>query len=346
MEQAPISSFIPFLFDSLTRSIVVAMPNYSENNVLTDIKEEEGIEIPISSSASTASRNNKTLSQVVTDSNDIENNDMKEVQKEAIESPTRTPGRSEEAASGDRYFSIFPAHERSESFIRRRVKKREGQEAIIRNKIERNSPEKKQSDPIDLDELEDEQETIRRHSNHGSYGILESSRDVHGQFRSYRRDELIKEINSANNRGLEGHADVLQTLRNARILVYIIDAKVCVTLADIVDGIRKVVDHVCRDLEYRDHPSNQKCILYRDYDGRLFNLVLTSEYSNLVGKWRGNLDSFSVVQAAALVTFLARVLSCAFELETIDDFRQVYLVVILGVVFIGTSFFYGTIKSI
>eukprot|EP00536_Pseudo-nitzschia_multiseries_P000726 jgi/Psemu1/233957/estExt_Genewise1.C_90083 len=142
------------------------------------------------------------------------------------------------------------------------------------------------------------------------------------------------EIDCANKRGQTGHSEVLTTLRNARILVYIIDAKVCVTLAEVVDGIRRVVDHVRLDPEYRDHPRNQKCILYRDFEGRLFNLVLTSEYSNMEGKWRGNLESFSVVQAAALFTFLTRSLACGFDLETTDSFRQVYLVVILGVVFI------------
>lgn len=239
--------------------------------------------------------------------------------------------------------SVLPALQRSESFIRRRVKKREGQEVLVRKKD--NSIDNKTSsdelnsnngnNPIDLDKLEDEEETIRRHSNHGQYGILSSYDDEGGgRLRSYRREELVKEIDSANKNGKQGHAEVLETLRNARILVYIIDAKVCVTLTDVVNGIRRTIGHVIRDKEHRGHPKNQKCLLYRDYDGRLFNLVLTSEYTNLEGTWKGNMESFSVVLATALVTFLVRSLSCAFELET-NDFRQAYLVLILGVVFIG-----------
>jgi hypothetical protein len=256
------------------------------------------------------------------------------VEEEGIETQALAT-MSEETFFDDPSFSVFPALERSESFIRRRVKKREGQECLVKNRLEGASPEKKKPDPVDLDEVDEEEEMIRQHSSYGSFGILTSSRANNGKFRSYRRDQLIYIIDSANKRGSEGHGAVLKTLRNARILVYIIDAKVCVTLTDVVNGVRRVVDHVCRDPEYREQPSNQKCLLYRDYDGRLFNLVLTSEYSNSSGKWRGNLNSFSIVQAGALFTFLTRSLGCAFELETTENFRQVYLVLILGVVFLG-----------
>jgi hypothetical protein len=309
------------------------MPNNIENDDLTDGK-EESIKTPTSTG-----RREKASVTFLKVSNDVENNDLTGVEEEGIETPALAATRSEGASSDDPSFTVLPALERSKSFIRRRIKKREGQEDLVRNKLEGTiSSKKTKSNPIDLDELEEEEEMIRQHSNHGSYGILTSFRGDYGQCRSYRRDQLIQEIDSANKRGLEGHADVLKTLRNARILVYIIDAKVCVKLTDVVDGILRVVDHVCRDPEYQDHPSNQKCLLYRDYDGRLFNLVLTSDYSNLEGKWRGNFDSFSVVQAAALLTFLTRSLSCAFELETTDNFRQVYLVIILGVIFIGAHF--------
>ena len=242
----------------------------------------------------------------------------------------------------DHAFFVLPALRRSESFIRRRVKKRRGQEDLVEKKENDakqppSGKNERDSNPVDLDELEEEEQTIRRYSNHGTWGMLQSYRnnDDSGRYPSYRRDQLIKEIDSANKRGQEGHAEVLETLRNARILVYIIDARVCVTLAEVVDGIRRLVDHMRLDREHRKHPRDQKCLLYRDYDGRLFNLVLTSEYSNMEGKWRGNLESFSVVQAATLFTFLTRSMACAFDLDGTDNFRQVYLVVILGLVFIG-----------
>jgi hypothetical protein len=278
-------------------------------------------------------------------------NNSTEFEEEGIEASPRSTTRTRRSSNTNNeieesFFSngffVLPALQRSESFIRRRVKKREGQEVLVKKKD--NSIDNKTSsdelnnnkgnNPIDLDELDDEEETIRRHSNHGQYGILSSYDDEGGRLRLYRREELVKEIDSANKNGKQGHAEVLETLRNARILVYIIDAKVCVTLTDVVNGIRRTIGHVIRDKEHRGHPKNQKCLLYRDYDGRLFNLVLTSEYTNLEGTWKGNMESFSVVLATALVTFLVRSLSCAFELET-NDFRQAYLVLILGLVFIG-----------
>mmetsp|Transcript_3819 Transcript_3819/g.10024 ORF Transcript_3819/g.10024 Transcript_3819/m.10024 type:complete len:577 (-) Transcript_3819:175-1905(-) len=259
----------------------------------------------------------------------VDNRNSNEVDEEGIET---LAGESVEVSSDNPSFSIFPAFERSNSFIRRRVNKRKGQENLV-EKVEETLPEKNKTGPVDLDEVDEEESMIHRYSNQGSYDILSSSKSAFGKFRSYRRDQLIREIDSANRRGSEGHNDVLKTLRNARILVYIIDAKVSVTLTEVVDGIRRIVDHICRDPEYQDHPRNQKCLLYRDYDGRLFNLVLTSEYSYVDAIWRGYFDSFSVVQAAALLMFLTRFLGCAFELETIDKFRQVTLVVILGLVF-------------
>jgi len=269
--------------------------------------EEEGVE---ASPPSTITRRNSSSSS----SNNNNNNEL-----ESFPSP----------------FSVFPALQRSESFIRRRVQKRQGQEDLLKKKksisLNDGSDELNiNNNPIDLDELEGEEEILRRHSNHGQYGILYTDNT---RFRLYRREQLLAEIDSANKKGKEGHAEVLKTLRNARILVYIIDAKVCITLTDVVNGIRRTIGHVMRDQEYRNHPKNQKCLLYRDYDGRLFNLILISDYSNLSGPFKGNLESFSVLLATSLVTFLTRSLSCAFEVVT-SDFRNAYLVLILGVVFI------------
>mmetsp|Transcript_17260 Transcript_17260/g.37777 ORF Transcript_17260/g.37777 Transcript_17260/m.37777 type:complete len:587 (-) Transcript_17260:115-1875(-) len=288
-----------------------------EDSTKTFEEEAEGIEArPESSSASAATAVTATATTTTTTAR-----------------TTRTTGGKDPA------FVVLPALQRSESFIRRRVKKRQDQEDLVGKKesdakLPQSNENVRDSNPVDLDELEEE-EQIRRYSNHGTWGVLESSRNNNhsGRYPSYRREQLVKEIDSANKRGQGGHAEVLHTLRNARILVYIIDARTCVTLAEVVDGIRRLVDHMRLDREHRKHPKDQKCLLYRDYDGRLFNLVLTSEYSNMEGNWRGNLESFSVVQAATLLTFLMRSMACAFDLEGTDNFRQMYLVLILGLVF-------------
>jgi hypothetical protein len=234
-------------------------------------------------------------------------------------------------------FYVFrPALKRSESFIRRRIQNRKTQEQRLEMKHgKRVNDNKKTSNPIDLDEvMDEEQEAMRRNSNHGTFGILPSSLVLSKSCscRPYRRDQLVKEIDDANQ---QGYSAVLKTLRDAGILVYIIDSKICITLHEIVDSVHKVIDNVCRDPEYQDHPKNQKCLLYRDVDGRLFNLTLTSDYSSLEGTWRDVLQSFSILQAMVLLTFLTRSFSCAMDIngDDLEDFRPAYLALVLGLVF-------------
>ena len=243
------------------------------------------------------------------------------------------------------FYFIRPALKRSESFIRRRVKNRETQEQRWLQKhgkkqqvINNNKNDKKPSNPVDLDdeeEIDEEQEIMRRNSNHGPFGILPSSHlsAVNScSCRSYRRDRLMKQIDDANNKG---YSAVLKTLHDAGILVYIIDARVCITLHEIVDSIHKVIENVCRDPEYQDHPKNQRCLLYRDVDGRLFNLTLTSDYGNMEATWRELVQSFSIVQALVMLTFLTRSFSCAVDIngDDLEDFRPAYLALVLGLVF-------------
>jgi hypothetical protein len=241
------------------------------------------------------------------------------------------------------FYLVRPALKRSESFIRRRVKNRQTQQQRWEKKHgERpqtiNNNNKKPSPPVDIDddeEIDEEQEIMRRNSNHGSFGILPSSHlsEMNScSCRSYRRDRLMKQIDDANKKG---YSAVLNTLHDAGILVYIIDARVCITLHEIVDSIHKVIENVCRDPEYQDHPKNQRCLLYRDVDGRLFNLTLTSDYGNMEATWRDLVQSFSIVQALVLLTFLTRSFSCAVDLngDNLEDFRPAYLALVLGLVF-------------
>jgi hypothetical protein len=141
-----------------------------------------------------------------------------------------------------------------------------------------------------------------------------------------------RDIDAASQKG---YSAVLTTLRDAGILVYIIDAKVCITLHEMVDCVHQVIDHVCRDPEARQHPREKLCRLYRDIDGRLFNLTLTSEFTALEASWKDMLGSFSILQAVVLLTFLTRSLSCAVDIEgdSLENFRPAYLALVLGLVF-------------
>jgi hypothetical protein len=134
------------------------------------------------------------------------------------------------ASSGDHlpFHLCRPPLQRSESILRRRIATRAKKEKLWEKK--HGQPLKKttasSSNPIDLDALDDEEEMLRRNSNHGLFGVIPSSLSLSSSgcsCRSYRRDRLIKEIDEASSKGNDA---VLKTLNDAGILVYIIDSKV------------------------------------------------------------------------------------------------------------------------
>lgn len=234
-------------------------------------------------------------------------------------------------------FSIFPALERSQSVLRRRLVNREQQQQRWEDK-NNNNKKKNDNDNSSIGD-DDEEEMLRRSSNHGKFGVLPSSslscscHDTKNNAPSYRRDRLMRNIDDATQKG---YGAVLKTLRDAGILVYIVDARVCITLHEMVDAVHQVIEHVCRgDEEARNHPRQQQCLLYRDVDGRLFNLTLTTEFTALEASWKSLLSSFSILQAMVLLTFLTRTFSCAVDIESgiLQDFRPAYLALVLGLVF-------------
>lgn len=165
--------------------------------------------------------------------------------------------------------------------------------------------------------------------------------------RPYRRDKIVTEIDNANIRGGEGHAAVLRALKNAGVLIFIVDSKVSSSISAIMESVRNVIFHTCqvqketpsrKGLESLDNADdeqcctilcgevpdpdqkvicdvfshqNQRCLLYRDPDGRLFNLTLVSHTAALAGHWEVLLQSFSVLQAVSLLVILMRAFPCA-----------------------------------
>lgn len=236
----------------------------------------------------------------------------------------------EETESSKTSFFVVPALQRSQSFIHRRTQKRQKQQQRWEERTGEQLTKVTNNDQNDSNE--DEEEIVRRSSNYGKFRVFPSSLQDTCSCYSYRRDRLIQEIDASSKRGSSA---VLNTLRNAGILVYIVDAKVCITLHEMVDSVHQVIDNVCRDPEFRDHPKNQKAILYRDVDGRLFNLTLTSDFVTMEGSWKDLLHSFSIFQAMVLLSFLTRSFSCAVEFhrDQLQDFRPAYLALVLGLVF-------------
>jgi hypothetical protein len=158
--------------------------------------------------------------------------------------------------------------------------------------------------------------------------------------RPYKRERLLEEIHVANRRGSIGHAAVLNTLKNTGIIIFIVDAKVSMTTADVMDSIRNVLHHVSKEERARPGLNSknkiaQRCLLYRDHEGRFFNLTLADHSASLAGAWEEKWKSFSVFQALAVLTILTRSFACVTQTDTIiEEFRPAYLALLLGLVFV------------
>jgi hypothetical protein len=131
--------------------------------------------------------------------------------------------------------------------------------------------------------------------------------------RPYKSERLWEDIRQANHKGVAGHAAVLNTLKNTGVMIFIIDSKVSTTSADILDSVRNVLHHVTKEERTRpgfNAKEGQRCLLYRDTEGRFFNLVLDEHSSSLSNEWEGHWSSFSCLQAVSLVMVLSRSFAC------------------------------------
>ena len=115
---------------------------------------------------------------------------------------------------------------------------------------------------------------------------------------------------------------IINTLRDLGVKVFIIEAKSIETTADILHHIHRVIDYVSRENqfyplcqvdengEYLDPLGFQRCLLYQDRSGRLFNLVIAPHAVGPAGKFDELLDSFKGVEAMVALTILCRSYAC------------------------------------
>jgi hypothetical protein len=182
-----------------------------------------------------------------------------------------------------------------------------------------------------------------------------ASSAMYGRLGAYRRDRLIKEIDSAGGRGTDGHAAILKTLKKAGVMIFIVDSKMSSSVTAIMESVQNVILHTRKVQKESEHEQqrekqlggtgvtravcdsfckNQWCLLYRDPDGRLFNLTLAPHTTAQAGRWEELMQSFSVLQAVSLLAVLCRSFSCATSSDvTMDNFGPAYLALILGLVF-------------
>eukprot|EP00934_Nitzschia_sp_Nitz4_P004713 Nitzschia sp. Nitz4//scaffold141_size107518//15634//17223//NITZ4_004265-RA/size107518-augustus-gene-0.89-mRNA-1//-1//CDS//3329536255//4703//frame0 len=153
--------------------------------------------------------------------------------------------------------------------------------------------------------------------------------------RPYKRERLSEEIFEANRRGVSGHATILRTLKNLGVSTFVIDSKVSTTTSNVIDGVRNVLNHIRCDDHCLNLPPEEKCLLYRDNEGRFFNLTFADHSAGLASKWESNLESFSCVQAITVLMVLLRSFPCIAEGEDgTVDFKPIILAAFLGMILV------------
>jgi hypothetical protein len=134
--------------------------------------------------------------------------------------------------------------------------------------------------------------------------------------RPYKREMITAEILKANRRGEKGHAAILNLLKSSGVRIFVVDASVSSSIAEIMQSIRSVIDHVSKLKRTRScfNPRvGQRCILYKDREGRFFNLTLADHTAAPAHTFKHYLKSFSGVQAMSVLTVLCRSFPCATE---------------------------------
>mmetsp|Transcript_24833 Transcript_24833/g.45680 ORF Transcript_24833/g.45680 Transcript_24833/m.45680 type:complete len:207 (+) Transcript_24833:1415-2035(+) len=141
----------------------------------------------------------------------------------------------------------------------------------------------------------------------------------------YRKVVLQQMMDQYENK--DGSRATIDQLKEFGITVYLAEY-------DSVDMflLKQVVQHVTASKSDRSksHYENQRCLLYRDENGRLFNLTLNNGSSGLAGTWNSLLISYSGLQAMVALTVLTRAYACADVADA--ALKPGYLSLILGLI--------------
>jgi hypothetical protein len=145
----------------------------------------------------------------------------------------------------------------------------------------------------------------------------------------YKRDILRLAIEQANSNGISKLQAALDTLAMLKIDVHIVEGSSTNILKDII----KIIDRVTKEnqLPTTSGASNSRCLLYQDFEGRLYNLILPGHAIGPAAEFYSLMESFSGFQAMVAVVVLCRSLPCAFQ-EDIGQLKPAYLSLVLGLV--------------
>ena len=142
----------------------------------------------------------------------------------------------------------------------------------------------------------------------------------------YKREIIAQQV-TENGPGANRRMAIIGALRDLGVKVFIIEAKSIQTTADILHHVRRVIGFVARenrhvrhqeplrDDDYMSEVSGnslgfQRCLLYQDKTGRLFNLILSPHAFGSAAKFEEFLDSFSALHAMIALTVMCRSFGC------------------------------------
>ena len=141
----------------------------------------------------------------------------------------------------------------------------------------------------------------------------------------YKSSVLQQVMDQYENK--DGSRATIDQLKEFGITVYLAEH-------DSVDMylLKQVVCHVQASKSDRSKSlyETQRCLLYRDENGRLFNLTLNNGCSGLAGTWKCLLLSFSGFQALVALTVLSRAFACSNVVDIV--LKPAYIGVILGLI--------------
>lgn len=141
-----------------------------------------------------------------------------------------------------------------------------------------------------------------------------------GDYKSSILQQVIEE-----NKHVDGSQATIDQLKEFGIMVYLVDS-------DNVDLalLRQVVEHVSASRLDRSKNTyaNQRCLLYRDKSGRLYNLTLNNGCDGLAATWRSLHVMYSGLQAVITFTVLSRAYGCADVANSL--LKSTYILFILG----------------
>lgn len=192
-------------------------------------------------------------------------------------------------------------------------------------------------------------EIVRQETGFTSAGNSEvPGKDGYFISKPYKREIVAQQLID-NGPGSNRRMAVISALRDLGVKVFIIESKSIQTTADILHHVRRVVGFVARENRYTRYAENmsedlasevtvinplgfQRCLLYQDKTGRLFNLILAPHAMGPAAKFEDYLDSFSGLQALIALTIMMRTFSCIPHDSLILSLKPTILALIFGLV--------------